>query len=274
MTPGSIRLIASDLDGTLLGEDGWLTDRTVAVLRAADAAGIEVVAATGRSHRTAVPRLEGAGVVRTAICSNGATVFDLEDDRAVLQRLMVDEVVGRVLEALRAAHPEASFGWETPDGFGWEEAFVTSAPPDVQRGLRDGSRADEIHRSIDDVAPAGLTKLLVGHPTLRRNEWLAALVPVLPDQVVASTSGAGFVEITGEGVDKASTLALHCAERGVDRSEVLAFGDQANDVSMLAWAGRSVAVANAHEEAQVAADEVIGHHADDAVADVIEALLG
>ena len=274
LADGAVRLIASDLDGTLLGADGWLTDRTIGVLQAADAAGIEIVAATGRSYRTAVPRLAEAGVVRTAICSNGATVFDLEDERAVLQRLMVNEVVGEVLDALRAAHPEASFGWVTPEGFGWEEAFVTSAPPDVQRGLADGSRADEIHRSIDDVAPTGLTKLLVGHPILRRNEWLAALVGVLPDRVVASTSGAGFVEITGEGVDKASTLALHCAEQGIDRSEVLAFGDQANDVSMLAWAGRSVAVANAHEEAQAAADEVAGHHADDAVADMIEALLG
>ena len=108
LVDGAVRLIASDLDGTLLGMDGWLTDRTIGVLQAADAAGIEIVAVTGRSYRTAVPRLAEASVVRTAICSNGATVFDLEDERAVLQRLMVNEVVGEVLDALRAAHPEAS----------------------------------------------------------------------------------------------------------------------------------------------------------------------
>jgi Cof subfamily protein (haloacid dehalogenase superfamily) len=267
-------LIASDLDGTLLGGDGRLSRRTVAALRAADVAGVTVVAATGRSHRTAGPRLRPAGVIRTAVCSNGASVYDVAGSRIVLHRPIDDTVTDVLLGALREAHPEACFGWETPDGFGWEHRFVELAPVHVRDSLIDGRRAHELHGSIDDVAPVGLTKLLVGHPRIHSNDWLDELVPLIPPAARASTSGAAFVEVTGDGVDKASTLALVCAELGIDRSQVLAFGDQSNDVAMLEWAGRSAAPANAHPSAAAAADEVVGHHAEDGVAEVIERLVG
>lgn len=268
-----VRLIASDLDGTLLDAGGRLSDRTIAAVRAADEAGVAVVAATGRSHRTAGPRLAPAGVIRTAVCSNGASVYDVGADRVVRHRSIDDALVPALLDAVRAAHPEASFGWETPDGFGWEHAFVDVAPVHVRDSLLDGRRADELHDSIDDVGPVRLTKLLVGHPELRSNDWLDALEPVMPGGVLASTSGAAFVEVTGEGVHKASTLAMVCAELGIDRGEVLAFGDQVNDVAMLEWAGRAFAPANAHPDVRAEVDEVVGHHAEDGVAVAIEALV-
>jgi hypothetical protein len=269
-----IRLIASDLDGTLLGADGRLSDRTIAAVRAADQAGIVVVAATGRSHRTAAGRLEPAEVIRTAVCSNGASVYDMVARRVVRRRPIGDGVAPGLLAALRAAHPEVCFGWETPDGFGWERNFVHLAPVHVRDGLAGGRRPDELHDSIDELGPVRLTKLLVGHPRVHSNDWLAAISPLLPGTVQVSTSGAAFVEITGAGVDKASTLALVCAEMGIDRTEVVAFGDQANDVAMLEWAGRSWSPANAHPSAAAAADEIVGHHADDGVAEVIEGLIG
>ena len=258
----------------MLGADGELSDRTIQALRAADEAGIIVVPATGRSHRTAEPRLEPAGVVRTVVCSNGASVYDMASRQVVLHR-PIEDGVGDVLPALlRSADPDACFGWETPDGFGWEHAFVDVAPVHVRDSLRNGSRADELHASIEAAAPASLTKLLVGHPRIHSNDWLAVVAPMLPDTVQVATSGAAFVEVTGGGVDKASTLALACAELDIDRSEVAAFGDQTNDVAMLEWAGSSWAPANAHESAIDAADAVIGHHAEDGVAQVIEDLLG
>ena len=131
------RLIASDLDGTLLGADGQLSARTIEALGAADDAGIVVVAATGRSHRTAGPRLEPAPVVRTAVCSNGATVFDTGRATIVRHRTITDEAAAAVLEAVRSAHPEATFGWETAGGFGWEQAFVDLAPVHVRVDPRD-----------------------------------------------------------------------------------------------------------------------------------------
>ena len=232
-----------------------------------------IVAATGRSHRTAAPRLEPAGVVRTAVCSNGASVYDMADRRIVRHRPIEDGLGAALVEALRAAHREASFGWETPDGFGWEHGFVQVAPVHVRDSLIDGSRDDELHESIEDAGPVSLTKLLVGHPRIHSNEWLAVVAPLLPESVQVSTSGAAFVEVTGDGVDKASTLAMVCAGLGIEASEVAAFGDQTNDVAMLEWAGRSWAPENAHGSAVAVVDDVIGHHADDGVAELIESLI-
>ncbi|MEL7208711.1 MAG: Cof-type HAD-IIB family hydrolase [Actinomycetota bacterium] len=267
------RLIASDLDGTLLAGDGQLSDRTVEALRAADEAGIAVVAATGRSHRTAGPRLEPAPVVRTAVCSNGATVFDTGSATIVRHRTIDDEAVADVLAAVRSAHPDARFAWETSGGFGWEQAFVDLAPPHVGADIRNGNRAHEVHERIDDVAPTNLIKLLVGHPSLVELEWLRVLEPVLPGDLSVSTSGAAFVEVTGPGVDKASTLALVCDDLGIGAGDVLAFGDHANDVAMLEWAGTACAPANARSVALDVADHVVGHHDEDGVAVAIESVL-
>jgi hydroxymethylpyrimidine pyrophosphatase-like HAD family hydrolase len=230
------------------------------------------VAATGRSHRTAEPRLRPAPAIRTAVCSNGASVYDMGRRAIVGHRPIGDDIVPDLITDLRRAHADVCFAWETEDGFGWEEAMLGLAPVHVQDGVSEGSRALEVHRSIDDVEPERLTKLLVGHPRIHSNTWLAEIGPLIPPTVQASTSGAAFAEITGEGVDKASTLALLCDEMGIEAAEVVAFGDQSNDLSMLRWAGRGLAPENAHEAALEAADAVIGHHADDGVAAVIEQL--
>jgi len=268
-----IRLIASDLDGTLLGADGHLSARTVAALAAADRAGIEVIAATGRSHRTAAPKLASAPMVRTVVCSNGASVYDVGSASVTNHRPLADALLALVVRELRNGFDGVTFGWETVDGFGWEENFLSVAPDEVQWGWQEGRLDGEVHDAIERAGPQSVTKLLVGHPTQRSNQWLTTVGPTLPDGAAASTSGADFVEVTGSGVDKGSTLAVLAEERGIGVTEVLAFGDQANDITMLAWAGRSVAMANAHPSALDAADEVGDHHGADAVARVIEELL-
>src|SRR5690606_9651134 len=91
----------------------------------------------------------------------------------------------------------------------------------------------------------------------------------------APLSGAPFVEIMAAGVTKAWGLEQLCAHLGIAASEVVAFGDAPNDVAMLQWAGRGIAMANADEIVKDAADEVAaGTNADDGVAAVLEALLG
>ena len=82
-----------------------------------------------------------------------------------------------------------------------------------------------------------------------------------------------MLEIGAAGVSKASGLAVLCARRGIDRADVLAFGDMPNDLAMLEWAGRSVAVANAHAEVIAIADEVTASNDEGGVAQVLERLL-
>ena len=103
---------------------------------------------------------------------------------------------------------------------------------------------------------------------------LAGVVDELLDGLAhVTTSGAPFVELTPAGADKGAALARLAAELRIDASEVVAFGDNHNDLTMLRWAGRAVAMGNAVEAAKEAADEVTAHHADDGVALVVEAIL-
>jgi hydroxymethylpyrimidine pyrophosphatase-like HAD family hydrolase len=261
-----VRLVASDLDGTLLAPGGRLTERTVAALAAAAAAGIHVVPATGRSWRTALPRLAPAPGLRWLVCSNGALLYDRDAGSVSAHHPIAATSLPRVVASLRAGLPDVSFGWEVPAGWGWEAAFL------AQGGPADADH-DVVVERLGTPWPEGVTKLFVGHPDLELHGLLAVIEPLLVDGLVASSSGALFVEVTGTGVDKAFGVAHLCGRLGIDRSEVVALGDHLNDVSLLRWAGRGVAMGNADASALAVAGERTASNADDGAARVIEQLV-
>jgi hydroxymethylpyrimidine pyrophosphatase-like HAD family hydrolase len=116
-------------------------------------------------------------------------------------------------------------------------------------------------------------KLLVRHPVFEEVTTLQVLQPVVPDGIELTSSGYGLVEVTGEGVHKAHALGVLCDRLGIEAAEVVALGDNRNDVEMLRWAGRGVAMGNALPAAVAAADARTAHHMDDGVAIVIEEVL-
>jgi len=261
-----VRLVATDLDGTLLGPGGELSPRTAAALRAVDAEGIVVVAATGRSYLTATVRLAAADSVRWLVCSNGAVLYDRHAG-AVLDRHGIDAAaVPAAVDAIRAGLPEVGFAWESARGLGAEEGFLVMAPS------RDG-RPDVVVDRFGPPYPDGLTKLMVGHPELARDGLLHAVRPFVVDGLVASASSVPFIEIAAPGIDKAFGVARLCERLGVDRSEVAALGDHINDIALLRWAGRSVAMGDAHPEARAAAREVTAACGEDGAARWLEALV-
>lgn len=263
----TIRLVATDLDGTLLGPDDRLSARTVAAVRAAHEAGITVVAATGRSYHTALPRVAAAEAVRYVICSNGASLYDRFAGAVVARHPIAERSLPQVVEVLRRELGDTCFGWEEPERFGWESDFL-HLRPEVE-----GTPASVVPRFLAPW-PAAVTKLYVGHRELHRDRLLTAVTPHLIDGLVATCSGARFVEVTGAGVDKAFGLAGLCARLGIAPDEVLAIGDHLNDVAMLRWAGRGVAMGGAHPAVLAAAGEEAPGCADDGVACVLESLLG
>lgn len=265
MTQSDVRLIASDLDGTLFGPDHLLSPRTIAAVQHAVAAGIHVVAATGRSTTSAVPRLRPAEVITTAVCSNGSLIHDMLSGDTT--RFAIDpEHVDRFFATLTNIDSRYAFCWETDQGNGWDASFddIASMHEDLgdERGLLKRPTAE--HRT---------TKLMVRHPDITQEALREHLVPLLVDPVTVSTSGVQFVEVTGAGITKASALAHLCADWGIDSGQVLAFGDNHNDAAMLEWAGHGVAMGNGSSLARQAADDVIGTNAEDAVAVFIESLL-
>ena len=157
---------------------------------------------------------------------------------------------------------------ETPDGLVAEPDYTTTWDPDAR------CRAASLPQLLADHPT--VFKVLVRGTGLTSDEMLAVARPELDGTMTATHSnarGGGLLELSATGVSKAATLAELAAGRGLGAADVVAFGDQPNDVDMLTWAGRGVAMADGHPEAIAAADEVAPSLADDGVAQVLERLL-
>ena len=258
--PATIRLVATDLDGTLLQPDGTVTPRARAALRAARARGLRVVLVTGRPPRGVRP-LALADCAEVAICANGALLYDLADDRLLEQHPIPAADAQRLVRDLRQAAPGVVFAAEAGLSFWREPAYPTGHPLDE----RDGSIENAL-----GFATRGIAKLLARHPRIAQKLLLPLAEAVAGDDAVVTRSGTTLLEISAAGITKASALQRLCAGSGVAVAEVAAIGDMVNDLSMLRWAGHAVAVANAHTEVLAAADEVIGANDSDGVAEYLE----
>ncbi len=262
-----VRLVASDLDGTVIRPDGTMSARTLAAFAACEERGVDVVFVTGRPTRWMAPVARETGHRGIAVCSNGAVVYDLGAERVVRTRALSGEDVRGAVAALRAVLPGAAFALETLAGFRREPGFLPRH--ELARAVPAGTLEELLQ---DDPT---VVKLLCRDGTSTADPMLALARPALHGiaEPVHSNSADSMVEIAALGVSKASTLAEVAAERSIDPAEVVAFGDMPNDVPMLRWAGLGVAVADAHPEALEAAAEVAPPCEQDGVAQVLERLL-
>ncbi|MEU0741432.1 Cof-type HAD-IIB family hydrolase [Streptomyces sp. NPDC006134] len=268
------RLIATDLDGTLLRDDKSVSPRTVAALAAAEEAGIEVFFVTGRPARwmdVVSDHVHGHGL---AICGNGAAVVDLHGGpgahRFVKVRELARENALDTVRLLREAAPGTVYAIEQPYDFNQEPEYpkLHVEVPDVL------APAEELLGPDGPAAGDPVLKILAFHPDLDPDAFLTLARLAIGDRAtVTRSSPSALLEISGPGVSKASTLALCCAERGISHEEVVAFGDMPNDVEMLTWAGRSYAMGNAHPDVIAAASGRTVANNEDGVAVVIERLL-
>jgi Cof subfamily protein (haloacid dehalogenase superfamily) len=264
---GLPRLVATDLDGTLLHRDGTVTDRTRAVLSAVEDLGVTVVFVTGRPIRWMDDLWEHVGGHGIAVCSNGGIVYDVHD-RAVRRARPIPVAVGlEVAEKLRADVPGTTFAMETTEGFAKE--------PDFLPHVDDAARPELAVGPLTEVFGHTVVKLLGLHEELEPEEFWRRTEASVGHLLTTTWSSVGaLVEMSAPGVTKASTLELVCAELGVAAEEVVAFGDMPNDLAMLEWAGTSYAMANAHPSVRELADHVAPSHDEDGVAQVLEQIFG
>lgn len=260
-----LKLVATDLDGTLLHTDGTVTDRTRNTLAALEERGVVVVFVTGRPLRWMDDLWVHVGGHGTAICSNGGIVYDVHA-RAVRRARTIDAEVGlAVARRLRDEIPGTTFALESPSGFVKEPGFMprASVPEEIRVG--------ELEELFDD----DVVKMLARHETREPEEFWAEAEARVGHLVTTTWSSTGaLIEISGHGVTKASTLAMVCEDLGIGPEEVVAFGDMPNDHAMLTWAGTSYAMANAHASVLALADHVAPDHDEDGVAAVLEELFG
>jgi Cof subfamily protein (haloacid dehalogenase superfamily) len=259
-TWGPPRLVATDLDGTLLHSDGTVSPRTRAVIARVEAAGVPFVLATGRPPRWMAQVVEQTGHRGIALCANGALVYDLHTERVVEARLITQEDALEVVHALRRAVPGVAFAVESAEArFGHEPAYRPRWDMDDKDVL-----------PVEELTARGIAKLLVRHEEMTGAELHQAASEALGPLVETTwSSDDGLLEVGVGGVTKATALAGIASQLGVEAEEVVAFGDMPNDIAMLSWAGRGVAVAGAHPDVVAVADEVTASNEDDGVAEVL-----
>ena len=257
------RLVAIDLDGSLLRSDGSVSERTREALAAVRARGTTIVFVTARHPGSTAKIAREAGVGGLAICSNGATIFDLDAGRVVRERPLESEVAARLVRAVRERVPGVLFAVERRAEMAFEPEFRAWDwnPPEGTRF------ADALELVAEPV-----TRLIVRHADYELDVLAALVREVAGESATVVMPGVWTVELSAVGVSKAAALAELCDELGLTADDVIAFGDFPNDLPMLAWAGHAVAVANAHPDVIAEADEVTASNDEDGVALVLERL--
>jgi Cof subfamily protein (haloacid dehalogenase superfamily) len=263
------RLVATDVDGTLLDPDDRVTPRTAAVIGRLVASGIGFVLVTGRPPRWIPPVVAQLAEARLAVCANGAVLYDAADDAVVWSRTLAPGTLAELADAVDEALPGAGLAVERVGESAFDGAVAQFVSEPAYEHAWPNPDHDLVHRHELFEWPA--VKLLVRCPRLSSDAMVAALEPVVGGAAdVTFSTPRGLVELSPPGVTKATGLAEVARRRGLDAADVVAFGDMPNDLEMLQWAGHGVAMGNGHPALLEVADEVTAANADDGLALVLE----
>ena len=264
----AVRLIATDIDGTVIAYGGEASPRTRAALRAAESAGVFVVLVTGRPPRTARTIAGSLGLHGPVICANGALIVAMPE-MEVLRDVRIEGSLASVLvEELSEAIPGIVFAWERGLEWGREPAW-----PETRGGV--GMRLPgAVTGPVGPQAARGLSKLICYLDDANPDAVVARVRHVLAGRAEVSTATSPpLAEITARGHDKREALEWLCRRMAVLREEVVAIGDGPNDLPMLVWAGRGIAMGNAHTSVLDAVSERTLTHDQDGFAAAVEAVL-
>ncbi|MGQ4413957.1 HAD family hydrolase [Streptomyces sp. SAS_269] len=263
--PPAYALIATDLDGTLLRGDDTVSDRSLAALDRVARAGARHLVVTGRPAPRVRPLLAALGCTGLAVCGQGAQVYDAGTGRLLwsvrLDRELAETALGKI-EA-EVGQVFAAVDQDGVDGLTLIEPGYLMPHPTLP--------AVRVDRR-DDLWREPISKVLLRHHALSDDELAATARAAVGSLATVTMSGPGTVELQPCGVTKATGLALAADRLGIAAEQALAFGDMPNDIPMFDWAGRGVAMANAHPELKAVADEVTTSNEDDGVAVVLEGL--
>jgi len=260
------RLVASDVDGTLLDPQEAVPPRAAAAIGRLVAANVGFVLVTGRPPRWIPPVYAQLGITGLAVCANGAVLYDAAADVVVASRTLDPATLGELATAVAEALPEAGLAVERICAHAAGDYFVADA---AYRHAWAGD--DSVVRPRTELVDRPAVKLLVRHPGLSSDAMVSALAPVVGGAADLTFSHpGGLVELASPGVTKATGLADVAERLGVDPDDVIAFGDMPNDMEMLRWAGHGVAMGNAHPAVREVADEITASNSEDGLALILE----
>ncbi|QIK07616.1 HAD family phosphatase [Streptomyces sp. ID38640] len=263
--PLPYKLIATDLDGTLLRSDETVSERTRQALAAATAAGAAHIVVTGRAVPWTRHILDALDYRGLAVCGQGGQVYHAGE-----HRLLTSVTLDRQLAGLALSKIEAEVGplYLAASRDGLEGEVLVGPGYRVQEGPLPNVLMDD----PGELWAAPINKVYIQHPALDDDALAQVARQVAGDLVGVTVAGEGIVELLPLGLSKATGLSLAARRLGLTAKETLAFGDMPNDIPMFAWAAHGVAMANAHDELRAVADEFTASNEDDGVAVVLERL--
>ena len=267
-----IRLLATDLDGTLLQSGGTASQETVQALARAANEGLDIVFVTGRPPRWMTDISDVTGYRGLAICANGALTMDLASGE-VLSASHIDPQVGvEVCGLLREVDPDITFAAElsrAKDNFVLDANYQTRWEYDIEFP----------RMSVEEIFDTEVVVKLMARPSqsagFDADSFLSRALEVVAGHVDVTHSDIRNVllEMSVLGVNKGTGLASYATSLGHDASQVSAVGDMPNDIEMIRWAGRGAAVANAHEAVKAVANVHLPSNDEHAVAVLIDSIL-
>lgn len=268
----NVKLIAVDMDGTLLRSDKTVSRRSAEALRSAIERGVILIPATGRVAYTVPKPVLGIRGVRYVVTSNGAMVKDLQEQKVLYRNLMTMQQAKELLELLDSY---GLFAEAYCDGVSYSERGMLDLA--VKAGL-----PENVHRYI--MESQRFVENLLGHVSLQVLPPEKVNIPYVPEEMRAeirekilslpglavTSSGMENIEINAASCNKGDALKFLCTKLSVSPSQVMAIGDGDNDVSMLRYAGFAVAMENAVPSVKAAVNFVTGTNDRDGVAFAVE----
>lgn len=259
-----IRLVALDLDGTLVGSDLVIRPRVRQAIARARERGTAVTIVTGRMFAATKPFADALGLDGSVVCYQGAAIFDVASRKVLQQTPVRQDVTREVLD------------W--CDAHGVHVQCYESDTLYVQSINRFSKRYTDLAKVEPTVVPSlrayfgdrPSIKIVLVDTAERAAEHLAALTPLLGDRAYITRSNADFVEILDPGVNKGKALAFVAGRFGATLEETLAIGDAWNDLPLLEAAGIGVAMGSGPPELLARADAVVADVANDGVAEAID----
>jgi len=275
----SIRLLATDIDGTLLNPQFQISDGDMAALRRAHAAGIEIVLVTGRRHRFALPIAQQLGFDLWLISSNGAVTRSLRGE-TFHRDLLPAETCRRLCGAMQEfrGHTVLTFDQEAKGAIVLERLDQIGAS--IRRWLEKNMEYVEIVVPIERALVTDPVQAMFCGTMARMNEALAVLRDARLDEFITvlrteyPERDLSMIDILNAGCSKGHALERWAAHRGYRREEVMAVGDNHNDVEMLEFAGRPVIMGNACEELRERGWHVTGGNHECGLAAAVKLAMG